>query len=121
MSTLLLIPLVTITVCIIHEGGHYLAALILTKKKLRFRFSLGWLCGKLPVPRFIWTMPWTPDKWRRKVIALAGFGLELSTALVLLIIDPLNPCFLFYAIAAVLHLLLYRLYAGEASDFKWLR
>ena len=41
MSTLLLIPLVTITACIIHEGGHYLAALILTKKKLRFRFSLG--------------------------------------------------------------------------------
>ncbi len=119
----LILPLVVIVAAgVIHEGGHYLAALFLTGKKLRFRFSVGWLChGKLPVPRFIWTMPWTPDVWRRRVIALSGFGLELLVSLVLMAVDPGSAFSRAYTLAALLHLALYKFYAtGEASDFKWL-
>ena len=118
----LILPLVVIVAAgVIHEGGHYLAALFLTGKKLRFRFSVGWLCyGKLPVPRFIWTMPWTPDVWRRKVIALSGFGLELLVSVVLMAVDPGSTFSRAYTLVALLHLALYKFYAGEASDFKWL-
>lgn len=118
----LILPLVVIvTAGVIHEGGHYLAALFLTGKKLRFRFSVGWLCyGKLPVPRFIWTMPWTPDVWRRRVIALSGFGLELLVSVVLMAVDPGSTFSRAYTLAALAHLALYKFYAGEASDFKWL-
>ena len=127
----LILPLVVIVAAgVIHEGGHYLAALFLTGEKLRFRFSVGWLCyGKLPVPRFIWTMPlesspaklgWTPDVWRRRVIALSGFGLELLVSLVLMAVDPGSTFSRAYTLAALAHLALYKFYAGEASDFKWL-
>lgn len=120
--TFTLIPLIAvITAGLIHEGGHYLAALFLTGKKLKFHFALGWFwSGKLPVPRFIWTMPWTPDKWRRQVIALSGFGLELLVAVAMMIANPAGTFSRVYTLCALLHLVLYRFYAGEASDFKWL-
>ena len=114
------IILAPIAACIIHEGGHYLAALFLTGKKLHFTFSLGWIANKIPVPRFTWNMPWTPDRWRRKVIALSGFGLELLTAGILMLAAPAWPFSIVYTGASLLHFFSYRFYAGEASDFKWL-
>lgn len=120
VATSILVILAGFTACVIHEGGHYLAALFLTGKKLRFSFSLGWIANKIPVPRFTWNMPWTPDRWRRKVIALSGFGLELLIAVILMISAPKWLFSLVYTGVSVLHFFSYRFYAGEASDFKWL-
>ena len=114
------IILAPIAACIIHEGGHYLAALFLTGKKLHFRFSVGWIRDKIPIPRFTWGMPWTPDRWRRVTIALSGFGLELLVAAILMAIAPRWPFSIAYTMVSFIHLSLYRFYAGEASDFLWL-
>ena len=63
------------------ERGHWLAARFFGKQ-LRFRFA--W--GRFGVPRFIWDMPYffMNEGWKVKVIAAAGFGTELFTAVVLL-------------------------------------
>ena len=100
-----------LTAFITHEGGHFLAALLLTGKVLKFRFAFG----KLYVPRFTWTMPYTTRK-KQRIIALAGFGLEIVVAAALSLIFW-TPVF---ASVSMLHLLLYRFYAGECSDFNWL-
>lgn len=129
MSTLFLYLCIAFPLAgLIHEGGHYLAALLLTGKKLHFKFRPGWLrlgrlgLGrvKIPIPRFIWGMPWSPDRWRRVTIALAGFGLELLVAVVLMAIAPRWPFSIAYTMVSFIHLSLYRFYAGEASDFLWL-
>ena len=121
MSILILIVSVAaFTACLVHEGGHYLAALLLTRKRLHFKFSPGRLGGKIPIPRFTWVMPWTPDRWRREVIAMAGFGLELLVAIILVVIAPRWTFAVAYTMVSLIHLFLYRFYAGEASDFKWL-
>lgn len=102
--------------CIIHEGGHYLAARFF-RKRLKFRFA--W--GRFGVPRFIWDMPifYQCEMWKAKVIAAAGFGAELFAAVVLL--AAWREFGLWYAGVAVGHLAAYRWYAGEASDFRWFR
>ena len=101
---------------VIHEGGHYLAARFFGKR-LQFRFA--W--GRFGVPRFIWDMPYffMNEGWKVKVIAAAGFGTELFTAVVLL--AAWHEFGLWYASVAVAHLVAYPWYAGESSDFKWFR
>ena len=105
-----------IAACVIHEGGHYLAARFFGER-LRFRFE--W--GRFGVPRFIWDMPifYQCEMWKAKVIAAAGFGAEFLTAVVLL--AAWHEFGLWYTGVAVAHLAAYRWYAGEASDFKWFR
>ena len=98
--------------CLTHEGGHYLAALCFGKR-IRFRFKWGWLFGVIPVPRGVWTMPWM-EQWKQRIIALAGFGVELTCAVLLIVVWP----WLWFV--AGCHLLVYPFYAGDASDFKWL-
>ena len=100
----------------IHEGGHYLAARFFGKR-LKFRFA--W--GRFGVPRFVWGMPifYQCEMWKAKVIAAAGFGAELFAAVVLL--AAWREFGRWYASVAVVHLIAYRWYAGEASDFKWFR
>ena len=93
-----------------HEGGHFLAALYFGHV-LRFRFSWGRVC----VPRYVWEMPATTRR-KQRIIALAGFGLEIVVAAALSLIFW-TPVF---ASVSMLHLLLYRFYAGECSDFNWL-
>ena len=101
---------------IIHEGGHYLAALYFGSR-LKFRFA--W--GRFGVPRFVWEMPhfFQCEMWKAKVIAAAGFGFEFLAAVVFLAAYP--PFGLWYAGVALAHLVAYSWYAGEASDFKWFR
>ena len=100
----------------IHEGGHWLAARFFGHR-LRFRF----VWGRFGVPRFVWNMPYffPTEMWKAKVIAAAGFGTELFTAVVLL--AAWREFGLWYAGVAVAHLAAYRWYAGENSDFKWFR
>ena len=101
---------------VIHEGGHYLAALWFGHR-LKFRFA--W--GRFGVPRFVWDMPhfFPTEMWKAKVIAAAGFGAELFAAVVLL--AAWHEFGRWYAGVAVAHLAVYRWYAGETSDFRWFR
>ena len=105
-----------VAACVIHEGGHYMAASFFGHR-LRFRFARG----RFGVPRFIWDMPifYQCEMWKAKVIAAAGFVAELFAAVVLL--AAWHEFGLWYAGVAVAHLIAYRWYAGEASDFKWFR
>ena len=101
---------------VIHELGHYWAALWFGHK-LSFRFA--W--GRFGVPRLVWRMPhfYQCEMWKAKVIAAAGFGAELFTAVVLL--AAWRGFGRWYAGVAVVHLVAYRWYAGTASDFRWFR
>lgn len=98
-ASVLLIPL-------IHEFGHWLAALAFGSR-LSFTFEWGKL-GPIPVPRWTWRWP-DVERWKLRIICLAGFGLELGIA-------PFMP--LPYRVAAIVHFLAYPFYAGEASDWK---
>lgn len=102
-----------IAACLIHEAGHFIVALIFGET-LRFHFAWGKLFGKIPVPRFIWEMPKSFTSGQKMITGLAGFGLELLTAV---------PCLIYgiweYPVTAAAHFALYPLYAGEANDFKW--
>lgn len=103
-----------IAACIVHEGGHYLAALAFGKH-IKFRFEWGWLFGVIPIPRGVWTMPYMAS-WKQRIVALAGFGTELACA-------GAAMAFLrwpYLLLVASIHLIAYPFYAGEASDFKWL-
>ena len=101
---------------VIHAGGHYWAALWFGHK-LRSRFAWGRFC----VPRFVWEMPYffMGEGWKVKVIVATGFVAELFAAVVLL--AAWHEFGLWYTGVAVAHLVTYRWYAGDASDFKWFR
>ena len=99
---------------VIHEAGHFLVARCFGEK-LSFSFTWGKLFSIIPVPRFTWNMPNALTDKQKKIVALAGFGLELSMT-PLLVVMGLE----LYAVVALAHLVLYPMYAGEANDFKWL-
>ena len=99
----------------IHEGAHYLAARCFGKR-LKFRFSWGRL-WKIPIPRWVWTMPYFAEPWKRRVVALAGFGAEF---LAVAVFYALTTSFWgWYAGVVLAHIGMYRIYAGEDSDFRW--
>ena len=64
------------------------------------------------------------ERWKQRIIALSGFGAELSAALLFCVFgcfsEPLFELGMYFAVVALLHFGLYRFYAGESSDFKWL-
>ena len=89
---------------LIHEMGHYLTALTFGHHLVFRRQGF----------RFIWDMPEDTPKHQR-LIALSGFGAEIVFAPLL--------CFVglwVYPFVVVGHLVAYRFYAGEYSDWKWL-
>jgi len=101
----------------IHEGGHFVVALLFGRW-LKFTFSLGWIDGILPVPRFVWQMPeMTPEK--QELVALAGFAAEFAAAIAMFFVVPNE--YRWCPGVVVAHFALYPLYAGETSDFKWLK
>lgn len=93
----------------VHELGHYGMTFALTGEALSFRFEKGKL-WRIPVPRWVWDYPAGATDKQKKLIAQAGFGLELALACVL----PWP-----YGAVALAHFLLYPWYAGEATDFKY--
>ena len=93
---------------VIHEGGHWVAARFFGKR-LRFRRK-GF--------RLVWDMPFFFERWKPKVIAVAGFGAEFLVAGSLLAAWP--EFGRWYAGVALTHFVAYRFYAGEESDFRWL-
>ena len=115
MKTLILFILCIPACLVIHEGGHYLAARFFGQK-LVFRFSIGKLFGVVPLPRWVWTMPRSFSYGQRVAVALSGFGAELG--IILPFWQAKAPWALPYTGVALLHLCLYRFYAGDANDFK---
>jgi hypothetical protein len=103
--------------CGVHEGGHYAVARLFGKR-LKFSFAWGEL-WVLPIPRFTWGMPlfFANEGWKRKAVALAGFGAEFLAAPIFWALPGVFG--VWYTAVSALHLLLYRFYAGEDSDFKW--
>ena len=91
---------------IVHEFRHY-AASRYYGATIKFKFSLG-MFGPIPIPRFIWRHPDLPLN-QLKVVCAAGFVTEFVIGFFM----PLP-----YRAVAVLHLLLYKFYAGDNSDFS---
>ena len=114
MENLKLIPLALFVAFLVHESSHYLAARLFSKR-LNFRFSWGRL-WKIPVPRYVWTMPYM-ERWKQRVVALAGFGVELLGSTAAMLFD--GDFAFWYVVVVFAHLFLYKFYAGEDSDFKW--
>ncbi len=96
---------------VIHEGGHYLAALLFCGQRLRFRRK------RL---RFLWEMPDTA-LWKQRVVAMAGFGAEFFAAGVFMAACR-SSFALWYTGISFLHLSAYYMYARKDtySDFRWL-
>ena len=92
---------------LVHEGGHWLAARAFGH---RLRFCRSGF-------RWIWTMPEMP-RWKQRIVAIAGFGLEFLAAGVLLVTIPTFGRF--YTGVALAHLVAYPFYSGRNSDFQWL-
>ena len=92
---------------ILHEGGHYLSALLLTGKGISFEWHLE--LGIVPVGG--WWMPQGLPKWKQNVIWFMGFGLEFMAI-------PFLP--MIYGICAVIHFVTYfmRYDNGESRFFK---
>jgi hypothetical protein len=103
-----------IAAMITHEGGHYAAALRFGHK-LKFRFAFGKL-WKIPVPRYIWTMP-EMEPWKQTYVALAGFVTEFASAALCVLAFP--GVWKWYLAVVMAHFALYPHYAGKDSDWKW--
>ena len=110
---LLNVILAGVLACMSHEGGHWLTALAFGRR-LRFRFEWGRLFGVPLIPRGVWFMP-DMACWKQKTVAAAGFGTEFACAG-----SAAALGWFWMLLVASVHLLAYPLYAGEASDFKWL-
>jgi len=107
-----------IVACVIHEFGHWLMAKIFGEK-IKFKFALGRL-WYIPIPRWTWVMPWRLKGWRRRAVALAGFGLEVMAIALMPFIFVPKEFFFCYAVVAMLHVIAYPFYAGSANDFNYL-
>ena len=109
------LPIAIVLAFVVHESGHYLAALYFGHK-INFRFGWGILFGKAIIPRGIWNMP-DVTLQQQQIIAFAGFALEFAIVPILCFI-LLDFAVIYWAVAT-LHLLLYPVYAGSSSDFAW--
>jgi hypothetical protein len=99
-----------------HEGGHWLAAKH-CNQDIHFFFEWKFLFDKIPIPTFTWYMPNDLNKSQKKLIAMAGFGTELFMIIVLILIFGIH--FWEYVVTVLTHMILYRFYVKESSDFKW--
>jgi hypothetical protein len=106
--------LCAIAAMIIHEGGHYAAALRFGRR-LKFTFTWGRL-WKIPVPRYVWDMP-EMERMQQVHVALAGFVTEFASVLPCIMLFP--EIWPWYLGAVLAHFALYPLYAGEDNDWKW--
>ncbi len=90
---------------LIHEAGHFLFALMFGQR-LRFTWA-GW--------RVVWKMP-VLQEWQERLVAKAGFGLEIAVGAVLARQFPDLAWPFVLAMGAE-----WWLYPkSEYSDFKWL-
>ena len=104
-----------IIAAIVHEFGHWIVAKLFGYS-IKFRFDVGHLWF-IPIPRGIWDMPITSRK-KQRIIALAGFGFEFLISILLYFVS-LKFTQIYLGVAS-LHLIVYRFYAGESSDFNFI-
>jgi len=109
MSTITLIIFQIILAIIIHESGHFLAAL-LCGKVLHFKLVVNRLFF-IPIPSGVWYMPEGLSLSQRKFIAQSGFSLEILAI-------PFLP--FIYGLIVALHFIAYPWYAGSSTDFKFM-
>lgn len=119
IEALLVLVISIVLCCIIHEGSHYLVAKLFGKT-IKFKFNTGKLFNVIPIPRWTWQMP-EMEEWKQRLTALAGFAVEeLVAVIVALFVAPIYDFALIFFAVAMLHLLAYNLYAGEANDFNYI-
>ena len=94
---------------IIHESGHFLAAL-LCGKVLHFKLVVNRLFF-IPIPRGVWYIPEGLSLSQRKFISQSGFSLEILAI-------PFLP--FIYGLIVALHFIAYPWYAGSSNDFKFM-
>lgn len=112
--------LAVLAAILIHEGGHYLAALWFGHR-LRYRLDWGVFQKlKIKIPRYTWDMPLGLSKWQEKVVSVAGFGLEFLAAIAFV---RFYPGFgLVYLSVAVGHFIAYPFYRTDMqNDFQALK
>lgn len=100
MDKLYILPLLFLYAVITHECGHWLMARWYGQK-LSFKFEWG-----KPIT---WQMP-SIEYWKQRRIALAGFGCELLCSFVSI----------YTFLACLIHISLYKVYAGDKSELDWL-
>lgn len=131
MLSLLLTLVAAIALAVlVHEGGHCLAARHYGERA-NFKLKLSPLSFRLfglelhiNVPRGVWNMPDSLTDEQKKTVAIAGFGTEITLGLILFIADIISSCTLTFAPVyqgvVLLHILLYKHYAGDYNDFNYL-
>lgn len=96
---------------VVHELGHELTA---RKFGVTLRWSFEWgKIGSVPIPRFVFDFE-TDNATARKWIKLAGFLAEGAFAILAGLFLPVR-CIL--PLVWLIHMSLYRKYAGEHNDF----
>lgn len=119
IETVIKVVLSGILAMIVHEGGHSFMAR-LYKRKLHFKLKFSKLFKVIPIPRGIWQMPFDISRKAQRNIAMAGFGTEFLLVIIFTIIPYTRITILpYYGLVALLHILLYKFYAGNESDFRW--
>lgn len=96
---------------VVHELGHFISAKIFGHT-IKFKFAFG----KFNVPRFVWFMP-EIERWKQRIIAMAGFGLEILFSAIVLFTYPGFGTYLVFV--SLLHFVTYKFYAGDVSDFNY--
>lgn len=99
----------------VHELGHILAAKYYNKK-LEFIFSYGKLFNFIYVPRFIWYMPEDLTLKQKFIISIAGFTFEFIFSIMFYILGVK-----IFLLTSLVHLFLYKFYAGNSSDFYYIK
>ena len=113
--TIAMIVITGIGCAVIHEFGHWITAKIFGAD-IKFALEFGKLFGVIPIPRGIWRMPEKFSKTQKKIVAIAGFGFEFIASLIAVLVFQ----YWIMMIIFILHIGLYKFYAGDASDFQWL-
>ena len=124
MDLFVLLAASAVAPILVHELGHWLAA---RRAGVPLAWSFGWgrlALGRIaiPVPRGLWSAPLPEGDERLRRIRRAGFRVELPFAALALVagilwggVPPLVAGGS-AAVVAVLHRVLYPLYAGDRSD-----
>lgn len=96
---------------VIHELGHYIAALVFGHRLRFYRGDpvLGFL------PRWLWRWPPGLTKKQKRFVAQAGFGLEILGALPAFFVGGWQ-----YILTLAVHFWAYPWYADTANDFEWM-
>ena len=115
----ILYAILSVLLCfIVHEGAHYITSVIFGHP-IKFEFKFGKIFNIPLIPRYVWYMPNSFTKLQKKIVAGAGFTIEiLFSAILPFIIYEFGVTCL---IVALIHLGVYNFYAEESNDFQFFK